>query len=618
MLNKGNKLFVLIVLIIIIAIISLFAYISLTSPKSLKSGDKTILIGISQANLRDPWRLVMIDELKNEAKNYPDMKLIIKDAYNNINTQLNDMQELIGYGCDILIVSPIDSKVIGTAISTINKEIPVILLDRLVDGYGYSVFIGPDNKLIGTNVGKSVITLSKGAPITVLEVMGINDLLSKSRHEGFIEAILNNNITLKTLQVPSGQRDDAEDLLLNYKNELKEIDIIFCQNDYLALGVCRAIEKLKLEQDIKIISIDGFDTENGGLRLLKNDMIDINITCPTGGKEAIILANNLVNNVSGIPKQYILRNYILTKDNLDKYNNRFERNEKDLSNIKIGDVQIVDDSGWRNANKDSISKAAMNFNINLKSVSGDTREDQIKIINDFINAKMDIIILSPVISTGYDDILQKCKDNNIPVFLADRMVNVSDNSLYYTFIGADFEEEGRRAAEWLVKEKESGSIFEIQGTNGASPTILRHRGFYEIIDNYSNFEISDSVYNNYSKEGGYKAIVDYYKENGSIDFNIIFSHNDDMALGALKALNDLNINVEEICFISIDGTKEALNEIKKGVFDCSVECTPLLGDQLIKAIVDYTEGTELPRKLITDEEIFTKDNVNEAIPSRLY
>lgn len=618
MINKFSRFYVLVTLISIIILISSFAYASLSSPKSLKSGVKTVLIGVSQANLRDPWRLVMLDELRTEANKYPNIKLIIKDAYNNVNAQLNDIQELIGFGCDILIVSPIDSKVIGTAISTVNKKIPVILLDRLVDGYGYSVFVGPDNHLIGRNVGKSVISLSKGAPTTVLEIMGMNDLLSKSRHEGFIDAISNNNITLKTLQVPSGQRDDAEDLLLDYKDKLNEIDIIFCHNDYLALGICRAIETLNLESDIKIISIDGFDTENGGLHLLKNDKIDVNITCPTGGKEAIILAIDLINKVSGIPKQYILRNYILTKENLIDYTNRFERTEKDISKVKIGHVQIVDESGWRNANKDSISKAAKNFNINLKYVSGNDREDQIQIINDFINEKMDIIILSPVVSTGYDDILQKCKDNKIPVFLADRMVNVKDDSLYYTFIGADFEEEGRRAARWLVKEKRTGSIFEIQGTDGASPTILRHSGFNKIIKEYKTFTITNSVYSNYSREGGYEAIENYYKEKGSINFDILYTHNDDMALGALQALKDLDIKVENICFISIDGTKEALNEIKNGVFDCSVECTPLLGEQLIKAIKDYTEGTELPRKIITDEEIFTTKNVVQALPSRLY
>lgn len=612
---KNLKMWLIILLMLFIFLLVIYSFLS--NPKSDKSGDNIILIGVSQANLIDPWRLVMLDELKKEASKYPEIKLIIKDSYNNINAQLNDMQELLFFGCDIIIVSPIDSQIIGAAINKLNEKVPIILLDRLVEGYGYSVFIGPDNNLIGRNAGKAIINLSNNQPISVLEVMGDkNDLLYKTRHDGFVEAISDYSIKSRILEIPGGERDGAEDLIINMKDEIKDYDIIFCYNDYLALGVCRALAKLEIDK--KIVSIDGFDNENGGLRLLENNIIDVNITCPTGGEVAISIARDIYNNEKGIPKQYILRNYILTKETLSAYNTRFKRNERDLNKVKVGNVQIVDDSGWRNANKKSIADAAQKEGVLFTTISGGSKEEQVKIIDDFIKAKVDIIILSPIVAKGYDEILEKCKINNIPVFLSDRLVFVEDDSLYYSFIGADFEEEGRRAANWLKGKKSKSTIFEIQGTFGASPTSSRHIGFTEAIKENMNYVILKSVYGNYSKESGYSAIVDYIKEEGSINFDTLYCHNDDMALGALKAFKEYGIDARNITIISIDGTKEALNSIKKGLLDCSIECTPLLGEQLIKAIKDYTSGVELPRRIITDEGIFYKENVKKAIPSRMY
>ena len=617
MVKKIRNIRAFIIILSMLFIFIIFSYHFFANPKSEKSGDQIILIGVSQANLIDPWRLVMLDEIKKEVFKYPNIKLIIKDSYNNINAQLNDMQELLDFGCDIIIVSPIDSEIIGAAINKLNEKIPIILLDRLVDGYGYSVFIGPDNNMIGKNAGKAIISLANNSKTKVLEVMGDNsELLYQTRHEGFLESISGYEIESEILEIPDGQRDNAEDLILAMKDDINKFDIIFCYNDYLALGVCRALEKLQIDK--KIVSIDGFDIENGGLRLLEKGIIDVNITCPTGGDVSISIARDIHNQERGIPKQYILRNYILTKDSLVDYHTRFMRNERELSKVKIGNVQIVDDSGWRNANKKSISDAAKKAGISIETISGDTREDQIKLIDYFIEEKVDIIILSPVVASGYEEILLKCKNNDIPVFLSDRLVTVGDDSLYYSFIGADFEEEGRRAANWLKSLKTQSIIFEIQGTNGASPTFSRHKGFVDSIYENANFQIIKSVFGNYSRESGYKEIMNYFKENKSVNFDTIYCHNDDMALGAINALQELNINPSNITIISIDGTKEALNSIVDGYLDCTIECTPLLGEQLIKAIKDYTSGVELPRKIITDEDIFYNENAKKAIPTRLY
>ncbi len=143
--------------------------------------------------------------------------------------------------------------------------------------------------------------------------------------------------------------------------------------------------------------------------------------------------------------------------------------------------------GWRTANTKDIQAAFEDANIELKfSDAQQKQENQIKAIRSYIQQGVDYIAFSPVVETGWDAVLNEAKAANIPVILTDRAVDRKDDSLYVTFLGSDFVEEGKKAGEWVVERvrgrRRPVNIVQLEGTTGAAPAIDRAEGFADIID----------------------------------------------------------------------------------------------------------------------------------------
>ena len=215
------------------------------------------VIGISQANMREPWRLVLTQEIREEAAKHSDVRLVITDATDNSEKQIADIQKLLDFGVDLMIVSPCDVKKVTPVVSDVYQSIPVIVLDRVVEGYDYSLFIGPDNELIGKQAGKSVSQMLNGKG-TVLELCGSSaSQASIDRSEEFSSIIdETGDIQVEQVHVVSESRDSAEDIVRAYGTHLRDIDAIFAHNDYMALGASRALKQLGYE-DIRIVGVDG-------------------------------------------------------------------------------------------------------------------------------------------------------------------------------------------------------------------------------------------------------------------------------------------------------------------------------------------------------------------------
>ena len=591
--------------------------------------DIEYVIGISQANMQEPWRLVLTAELKEEAKKYPNVRLVFMDAVQSSLKQINDIDTLLKYGIDLLIVSPCDTKELTPTVRSVYQDIPVIVLDKIVEEYTYSLFIGPDNYRIGRQAGQAVLKAAetiKKDTITVLEIFAdYNSQAVLDRRNGFSQTLTQNQtIVSRELIIPNQLKDTAEDAIISYNGSLGEIDIICAHSDDVALGVYRALSKLGLLNSIQIISIDGYSGVNGGLDLVKKEMIHSTITTPTGGREAIQSAMEILNSISGVPKQIILRSHIVTKANVDDYEHMITRNKQETpQNIRVGYAQVGTESLFRAANNKSIKDAAAAASIELIVNNADqSQQRQLDAVRSFIEQKVDVIVISPVVSPGWDDILAEAKQAGIPVLLSDRSIEVAGDDMFMTFIGADFIEEGRRAMRWILNNVPAAQkdihIMELQGTVDATPTVERKLGFEAVLAEVSGYEIIYSKVGDYTFEGGKKIIEEYLAKN-AWDIDVIFSHNDDMALGAILALeeNDLNPG-EEIKIVSVDGTREALKAIVAKKLNCSVECNPLLGPQLMKAIIDLMSGKELPLRIITDETVFTLENAKSALSGRKY
>jgi len=290
--------------------------------------------------------------------------------------------------------------------------------------------------------------------------------------------------------------------------------------------------------------------------------------------------------------------------------------------IVLGFSQVGSESEWRVANTKSIKNAAAKAGIQLLFEDGRQRqENQIAAIRSFIERKVDIIAFSPVVESGWDEVLREAKDAGIPVILSDRAVDVKDDTLWLSFMGSDFLEEGRRAARWLVealKGEVSVHIVELQGTIGSAPAIDRRIGFEEVIRDYPQFKIVASESGDFFKDQGYE-VMKRILASGLPRVDALFAHNDDMAIGAIQALEEAGLKPgTEVKIVSIDAAHGAFMAMLAGKLNCTVECNPLLGPQLMKAIQDYMAGTDLPIRMITSEGVYTAENARRDMKGREY
>ena len=291
--------------------------------------------------------------------------------------------------------------------------------------------------------------------------------------------------------------------------------------------------------------------------------------------------------------------------------------------IVLGFSQVGAESEWRTANTESIKSSAKDAGIDLKfSDAQQKQENQIKAIRAFIAQKVDVIAFSPVVESGWGTVLQEAKAAKIPVILSDRAVNEKDDSLWVSFMGSDFVEEGRRAGRWLV-DKTKGSttpvnIVELQGTVGSAPAIDRKKGFEEIIKADPKFKIIRSQTGDFTRAKGKEVMEAFLKAEGK-KINVLYAHNDDMAIGAIQAIEEAGMKpATDIVIISVDAVKGAFEAMIAGKMNVSVECSPLLGPQLMQAVKDLKAGKTLPKRIVTQEGVFPMEVAAKEFPNRKY
>jgi simple sugar transport system substrate-binding protein len=586
------------------------------------------VIGVSMANLTEPWRINMRDEINAEAERYPDLRIVFTDAADSNSRQIQDVRTLLGSGIDLLIISPNESEALSPVITEAYHRIPVILLDRSVLGFDYTLFIGPDNRLIGKQAGQYVTELlgEKGGKIVeLLGRSGSPPVLDRS--VGFREALSNRpNIMIVDTIVADWLRDKAEDELTAWLRKNGRVDVIFAQNDAMADGARRAAVKLGM-RGIRVVGIDGLPGPNGGIEMVRRGDLSATFTCPTGGKEAVIYAIDILHREEGIPKKMILRTSLVTEKAIESGALGAPARPFPPADhrIVLGFAQTGAESNWRVANTESIKTAARQAGIDLVFVDSEgSPKQQIAAVRSFIARKVDIISFSPIVESGWEPVLREAKAAGIPVFLSDRTVDVKDESLWTTFMGSDFVEEGRRSARWLInymKTDQPVNVVELLGTIGSAPEIDRKVGFEEILKDHPNYRIIVSESGNFERSTGkdvmQKILKDLNARSQKID--VLFAHNDDMAIGAIAAMEEWGLKPgKDVVIVSVDGIRDAFTAMIAGKLNASIECNPLLGPQLMKAVKDYMAGKDLPVRLITSEGVFPSEVARSVLPTRKY
>ena len=290
--------------------------------------------------------------------------------------------------------------------------------------------------------------------------------------------------------------------------------------------------------------------------------------------------------------------------------------------ITMGFSQVGAESGWRTANTTSIQDAAKAADVNLKfSDANGEQENQISAIRSFVQQRVSVIAFSPVVRTGWDAVLLEAKNAGIPVILTDRAVDTQEKDVYKTFLGADFVQEGKWAGEWTAKEYASApgpvNIVQLEGTTGSDPALERSTGFADAIKANPNLKVIASQTGDFTRSGGKQVMEAFLKANPKID--MVFAQNDDMALGAVEAIEAAGKKPgQDIKIVAIDATHDGMQATADGKFNFLVECNPLLGPQLMDIAKKVVAGEAVPARIVTPDQTFDQQQAKAALPDRKY
>jgi simple sugar transport system substrate-binding protein len=238
---------------------------------------------------------------------------------------------------------------------------------------------------------------------------------------------------------------------------------------------------------------------------------------------------------------------------------------------------------------------------------------------------VDVLAFSPSQVDGWDEILTEAKTAGIPVVVVDRAINVKDESLYVTHIGSDMIDEGKRAANWLLKymaakkrDKDKINIVVLEGVAGSTPAVHRDKGFREVLGKHSNFSIVASEPADFIFSKGEEVMSKLLKMHKG-DIDVVFAHNDEMALGAVEAIKKYGKKPGvDVVIIGVDAIKKAVEAIVKGEMNATIECSPLLGPQLMEVVKEVVSGKKIERRIITIETDFDASNAVKELPARTY
>jgi ribose transport system substrate-binding protein len=282
-----------------------------------EAGDDQWVVGMSQCNLGEPWRVQMNADIEAEAKKYPEIKMVFKDAQNDTLRQRSHVEEFVSAGVDLLLISPLEAQPLAEPVAqAMEAGIPVIVLDRDIIGKRYTQFIGADNVMIGRAVGEWLVENYGGQQAKVVELMGLQTSTpGQDRHNGFREAIEGSDLEVifeadcKWLE--PNARKEMESALARFD----KIDIVYGHNDPSAHGAYLAAQAVNRADEMVFVGIDALPHE--GVAYVRDGILDATFQYPTGGDIAVRQALKILNG-EDVQKRIILGSRVFTAENVDK------------------------------------------------------------------------------------------------------------------------------------------------------------------------------------------------------------------------------------------------------------------------------------------------------------
>lgn len=288
--------------------------------------------------------------------------------------------------------------------------------------------------------------------------------------------------------------------------------------------------------------------------------------------------------------------------------------------VVVGFSQMENDGPWRIAETTSIknegAKRKEQFELRVTDARGSTSQ-QVNDVEDLISQGVGAIFLAPREKEGLASALQSARDAKIPVILVDREAAGTPGVDFVTVLKSNFIEEGKRAADWLVKQTNGkANIVELAGTSGASVSIDRAQGFRDGLGGHPDMKIIATQIGDFNRAKAQNVMQNIIQSMGK-QITAVYTHNDEMALGAIQALKDAGMKPGvDVLVVSVDGEKAALEAIMRGDMNATVECNPRFGPLAFDTLQKYLNGEKIPPQIINEDRFFDKTNaaqfINEA------
>lgn len=291
----------------------------------------------------------------------------------------------------------------------------------------------------------------------------------------------------------------------------------------------------------------------------------------------------------------------------------------DGQGLTIGFAQVGSESDWRTAFTEITREEAQRRGINLLfSDAENSQQAQIAAIRSFIEQRVDAIILAPVIETGWTPILQEVQATGIPIVIIDRNVT-ADESLYLTRVSSDFVFEGRLAAAWLAQATAGVcKIVELEGTVGSSAARDRQIGFHEVIALFPQMQIIVSQTGDFRRPMGEAVMESILHTEDPSEICAVWSHNDDMAIGAIEAIKAAGLDPgDDILIVSVDAIPDIFKAMMDGDTNATVELNPYMAGPAFDAIVAHLNGETVPKWIPVTGGIYFPDTAAEEYAKRM-
>ena len=553
------------------------------------------LIGVSQANLSEPWRISMTDEIRRQAGLHPDLRVIVADASDSLGKQIGDVEKFEGLGVDLLIISPLESEALTPTVTRVFQSTPVIVLNRSVANYDYTLFIGPDNARIGREAGRFVAKILRETGGEVLEVLGRSGSPpTLERAEGFRQEIARNPlIRLQTPVLANWLRDGAEDSVRDRLQADGPPRVIFAHNDSMAYGAWLAADKLKISQKITFLGVDGLPGPRGGMELLRGGILDGTFLSPTGGKEAVEYALAILRHQGEQPKKVILGTRFLTPE--DSLTPSLSASPE-LRPRRVGFFAASGSDSWRVGLRSSAQRSLGSQGWTLVPVSGTV-----------LPADLDAVVVdvSDVTLEGRRAgrvIEAVARARGLPLVLLGPQPASTDDSGWTLALGPDPLEEGRRAGRWLSAAG-ARRILTIIGSGEEAGSSERFQGLVQGASEQGSAIISGMMKTTGTRESARKTVAAALA--AGVSFDAICAFSDELALGSSDALSD-RPGPLKVRIAGVGGGTEVLAALQRKLLACVIRSSFDLGPLLRTELAHNLDEPGVSRRLITNHDVLTR------------